>query len=388
MKKSLIILGALLIVVVLVVWGYLMVFGAPQSTADIFTSFGIRGETQTDSYNTPPPDTISPVTDNEVSVSALRQVVVGIEVVGAVFVGDVLRFVERGTGHIYDLNIVSGEVKKVSGTTIPKTSSAVFSKNGSRVAITHEDGGAFLTTIGTIDGGGVLLNMVGLQPNSVEVVFISDSVVRYLETLADGTVGVELNLDTEKKTKLFTTPLKQLRLAVASTTTYAYTTPSSKLLGFVYTVDGGLHYVSNGGFGLLPVPYGEGVVLSTLTENGVFTSSVVGAQNTPLPISLFPEKCVGNPKTNTLTLYCSAPALALSGDYPDMWYKGLVSLKDSFWEVDPGTNQSFLLSDMFFEGGREIDVSSIGVSVDGSFVYMINKNDNSLWLYDTTTRSE
>ncbi len=42
------------------------------------------------------------------------------------------------------------------------------------------------------------------------------------------------------------------------------------------------------------------------------------------------------------------------------------------------------MSDLEGESGREIDVSELHIDTDGQYVYFVNKNDGTLWLFDTT----
>jgi len=99
------------------------------------------------------------------------------------------------------------------------------------------------------------------------------------------------------------------------------------------------------------------------------------------PVRLFLEKCTNNP-TATSSLYCAAPRIIPFATYPDDWYKGVVSFVDSLWFVDFTGQAGTLLADLLRLSGREIDVSSIYVDESGRFLSFINKNDDTLWLYD------
>jgi hypothetical protein len=40
------------------------------------------------------------------------------------------------------------------------------------------------------------------------------------------------------------------------------------------------------------------------------------------------------------------------------------------------------MSDLFAESGRQIDVLKIGIDPLDTYLYFINKNDNTLWIYE------
>ncbi len=72
--------------------------------------------------------------------------------------------------------------------------------------------------------------------------------------------------------------------------------------------------------------------------------------------------------------------------FPDDWYKGVVSYTDSIVSIDIETGNTTSLIDLLNESGREVDVYKIGKNSGSTKIYMVNKNDNTLWLYDRTVR--
>ncbi len=63
---------------------------------------------------------------------------------------------------------------------------------------------------------------------------------------------------------------------------------------------------------------------------------------------------------------------------------GTISFSDALWEVDTKNVISTPLVNLLIESGREIDVSQIGTDPEGKYIWFINKNDDTLWMYDTT----
>jgi hypothetical protein len=82
------------------------------------------------------------------------------------------------------------------------------------------------------------------------------------------------------------------------------------------------------------------------------------------------------------TLYCGASNYPTNINFPDAWYQGLFSFSDEVWGVDPETGISAPIietKDIVPDG---IDIESLIVSSDESFLTFINKQNGELWLAD------
>ena len=119
-RKVLIGIGVVLIFIVLGVWVYLMIYGVPKNSDDVFANLGFGSGPIDDSL--PPPITEEPtptILDTETpDPEALRQLTVR-PVAGATIFADgdtqYIRYAERGTGHVYEINIASGNESRISG---------------------------------------------------------------------------------------------------------------------------------------------------------------------------------------------------------------------------------------------------------------------------------
>jgi len=386
MKKTFIIIGIILILLIIGIWVYLLMFDAPKSTADVFTNFGLGGK---DTPTFTPADTPStvdtaPVT-NSGAVQALRQLTTR-PVAGAMFIDTRIRYIERGTGHSYDIDLATGKESLISGTTIPQTITALFSATGNHVIITSQKEEVEVTLVGEITNSGSgeeSIDGVELPGGAREVSFATSSEnVYYALKTESGSVGYFYDVLTKKSTEKFSLPLRDIEVLWGNPL-YVYTTPSAKQIGYVYRVNGNtLEYVTNGANGLMAIPYNSGLLV-TKKEDGVIISQNIGSPSYQTPGVLFPEKCVSL-QNQTKKLYCATPQTDSTGSYPDDWYKGVQSFSDILWKIDVASTTATVLSDFLTESGREIDVSSIGVSQDGKYIYFINKNDDALWMFDTT----
>ncbi len=384
-KTILIIGGIILILLVIGVWVYLFLFGTPEKASDIFANFGKGGNGGEIVEPMTPQNTNPTSTDTPAAPKKLRQLTTR-PVAGAAFTTDAVRFMERGTGHLYDVPLAGGTEILVTGTTIPKVVDATFSESGSRVALSREENGTHALSVGTItktnEGNGTL-DSINLPQGAKDVAFTTTGEeVRYLQVTSAGSSGHSYNIAKKTDSTLFSLPLRDIEMIWGDDAVYAYTTPSGSTRGYVYKIEGGVPtYVTSGQYGLMGVQWADGIALTYLENNTLtsYQSSQIGQRKQA--ITMFPEKCIGS-LSNTLYMYCAAPVGALNNNYPDSWYKGTVSFADSLWEVDLGFQEAEILSNFTTESGRDIDVEKIGISSDGTKLYLINKNDHSLWLYD------
>ena len=362
------------------IWAYLFTFGTPQSGAELFTRFGVGGDAEN---FTPPEDTSIDVSDVDTlgAPQALKQLTTR-PVGGAGFTSDGIRYVEQGTGHVYDINLQSGTETLQSGTTIPGARDAIFSDDGSYTAITMLDEGNERTLVGKLTSG-TQFSGVTLPLGAKNIAFVNASgTLEYTIHEGSDTHGYSYNMLKEVDTMVFNLPLKDVRVLWGNPT-YVYTTPSTKQMGYLYKViKNDLHYVTKGGRGLSSFATHDGVMVTrstdTLVKSFLITldDEIVGQ-----PLPYIPEKCV----SGETFLYCAIPKETLNTQtFPDDWYMGDVSFNDSLWSVDTTNQKAKVLVDFTDTSGRAIDVLKIGADREGKRVYLINKNDNTLWLFDTT----
>ena len=296
--------------------------------------------------------------------------------IGAVGLSDgTIRFVESGTGHVYQVDSAGSETK-LSGTTFPGARNAVWSKEGTRVAITREvDGNTLETFNGFIqktDTGALSLEG-SVIPGTVSNVAYSESgdTLYFTREKALGTTeGVSQNLKTNKTQILFTTPVHDS--VVAWEPTIIVTTKSSAVLpGFAYTKDGARLTDSMNALGTKEL--GSAILFSG-QEASLLTSWLqTGTRRVTLSRGVIPEKC----NQNGISLICAAPTNFEETSYPDQWYRGEVSYNDSLWQFDMNTGSSTLLFDFEANTHKQIDVRSITV-VSGGYL-LEGKSDDSLW---------
>ncbi len=386
MKKTILItIGVLIIVIILAVWTYLFMYGAPQNVNEVFTRFGMGNTVTEPRVNPDSTVDVKPET-TEGAPQKLRQLTLK-PVAGAVFISEGIRYVEGGTGHVYDINLTTGEETLIEGTTIPQTIEALFSSDGAHVAITSLGTNGKETVLEAISttSGAVSRDPVALPDGATNIAFGKvPGTLTYLLRDTTGSSGYSYNIAKDVSTRLFTIPLRDVRV-LWGTPQYVYTIPTAYQAGHLYSLSkNDLVYVEEGRDALMALTYASG----TITTGGAgdsISSKIhdVKGKITSAPVPLIPEKCVLNQKT-THTFFCAVPANLAEGLFPDDWYKGTLAYNDILWEIDLTNVTATVLSNPLTESGREIDVVQIGTNTTGTYIYMINKNDNTLWMFDTT----
>jgi hypothetical protein len=388
-KKIFITLGVILTLLIVGVWAYLFTFGTPKDSAEIFANFGLGGGGED---VTPLPESATIDTADTTTAGApqaLKQLTTR-PVAGAVFTnaGDGVRYVEQGTGHVYSIDLVSGVETLISGTTLPGTREALFSKNGELVAITLFDGSKLKTLVGEIGKDGTQ-NFSGVAlPQGASEIYFSNATNTLMYALkgTSGTSGYSYNTKKETGTQLFSIPLRDIHVLWEGNQIYVYTVPTGDQIGYLYKiVKNDLMYVTEGGEGLLGSLFNNNPIVTKTTESGLMSSAITPQGETLLPIVTIPEKCI----SSEAFLYCATPRdLGNTQAFPDNWYKGVVSYSDTLWEINVADGEATALSNFELESGRQIDVSKIGISEDETRLYFINKNDNALWMFDSRVYTE
>ncbi len=389
MKKVLIILGIVIVLLAGAAWTYVFLFGVPENANEVFGRFTEAperpGSTGTDGGGTV--DVGSGDDENEYEGEDARDRLYQLTtrpVAGAAIVGDAVRYVERGTGHIYEIALTGGGERIISGTTIPRTIRALFSSSGDGVALTSEYEQELISVLGTLTrttGGDGGLTITELPTGATEIGFDTKTgALLFFVPTANGGTAYSYDPVAERTTEVFSIPLSQVRVLWGAPT-YVYTTPSAYAMGYVYRVGKtGLEYVTEGGKGLMALRYATGTMVTTVADRVVTTRDVVTG-GVPYP-TLFPEKCTTQGPVGRI-LFCAVPfTFDNSAQYPDDWYKGVSSFSDMIVRIDAPSSTVSVLSNLEDESGRPIDVSDIGTDETGRLVHFINKLDGTLWMLD------
>ncbi len=387
-KTTYIIVGILAIVLLFAIWLYLLIYGAPKQLTEVFTNFGGLGEVVPSEF-IPLPEEIPPTVD--VATTKLKQLttkpVIGFRDYQATSTEPrFIRYAEAGTGHIYQINLLTGVEERLSNTTIVNAERAVFSPNGSYVAIrsgyTNQNEVFLLELLPTKESVRTTIS----EP-IVDFSFSSDNDLLYSILTGTGLSGKSRNSSTGISRTLFTVPFQAATIQWSrdeNTPHYVYPKATSKLQGYLYAIKNGvISREPAAGQGLTAEANASYITYSTVnnTEPVSYVIDTQSGSTTQPSIVAEPQKCVLGTR-NTGYMYCGYEITEYGNNFPDSWYKGERSFSDRIWRVELHTNRSTQLVSPLQISGREVDVIDMTLSVDERDLYFRNKNDNTLWQYE------
>lgn len=312
----------------------------------------------------------------------------------------IVRFVEKGTGNVYEARSGTTEINRLTNTTIPKIIRAFWLPNGSgflaqtlvpesemvetsfvklgknsAVATSSENLTPFGTTISKLATD---IKEIAIKPDSGKIFYytIDGSLSHWFLANPDGT----------KSSEIYSSPITEWTPTWISTNTITMQTKASYASqGFLFSFDpssGSLKKVAVQTSGLVANMRSDG--LYALVSNGGSLPGIYLFNGKDLTLSKtrfngLANKCGWNGKTG-VSAYCAIPNTLSVGNFPDDWYKGTASTNDSIRKIDLASDIDYTISDLSRESGQKIDVSDLSLSSDGKYSVFRNKLDGSLWM--------
>lgn len=307
--------------------------------------------------------------------------------------GSVVRYIEKATGHIYEVELFSPIQNRISNTTVPLVYDALWgNKNLSLVARYLKDDDRTIDTYSLTLSGVSTTTENGVSgvlfPTSISDVSVFGSSVFYLEQKNNSSVGYISNFNGTGRKQIWSSEIKELLSQYVNAKTVALTTkPLKNTLGYLYLVDTGTGQVRKalGGVAGLSalVDFEANQILYISQGNSIQMYNFNRSSNTTTNITpaTFPEKCVWSKKDKNI-VYCAVPQDYLSADSLTNWYMGYVSFADDIWKYDIKNNSSSLVTNLYNESNELIDVVKPILSENEQYLIFINKNDDALWSLD------
>lgn len=391
MKKALIIIISLAILLLVALWVYLLIVGPTTSpVVEQNTNFGSSPE----STFTPSSEENSRGGAVDI-VGELTQLTTD-PVAGAVIFSrddeQFVRYVEKGTGHVYEIALRDGATTQITGITIPKVVSATWASTGNRVALEIEkdpyENSVYVAHIAKDDNGEHSLDGTNVEDGAHSLTFDETGDVLFYAVSGERTTsGFTFDLKTEARTKTFEVPLTQVHVLWGDDT-YVYSKPSARVRGYVYRVVGNaLERIGNTeGFGLMAHAANDFVVVTENNAEGRPESTAYDnttGSTTSLTLAGYVTKCTPSRSVRSY-LWCADTLELPSGIMPDIWLQGATTLNDSLVLVDLRTGDAFLRLDFEKTLGYPLDAIELLVDETDSYVIFKNKTDGTLWLYDAT----
>lgn len=310
-----------------------------------------------------------------------------------------IRYMERGTGHIYEAYGESLTQIRISNKTIPKVYEAVWGNNGNSVLMRFLDEEDNIRTFsgelvspktGLIDPS--QKNLEGLfLPSNIREIAISPKQNRmfYLSSDQSEAVGLLSPLRGERPSAILATSFREWSAAWPKENIIALTAkPSGLHPGLMYFLNPETKEITRvldriaGLTAIVSADGGNLLYGNSDTRNGstrLYLYKIKDGSRSELLIKTLPEKCVWSLKDPAIA-YCAAPRVLESAVYPDAWYQGKVSFIDTIWRFDSDTETLTRLADLQALTNQEIDATHLKLSPDDKYLLFTNKNDLTLWV--------
>ncbi len=386
MKKIyFVIFGGGIISILIGFWVYSFLYGSPENTNTFFTDLGLFGQNNSEEIVTPPVPTAEETPVVDVMNDPLRQLttkpVIGMRVLEKATT--IMRYVEAGTGHVYDIDLASGQESRVSPISVPVASEAAISPSGDYIAIrSGYNNQNDLVIINIEDSANPKSTII---PNQVEsFAFGFNNELLFTEFTLGQTEGKGYLPSTGVTRRLFLAPFTAHNMAWSNSSTsnhIIYTKPSTDMLGYAYEITaGGLRRLSQSGYAL-SVFQSAGIRFIGTRIGTAYVTTIVNRQGEEVrsPGVTIPDKCIAG-FLRADRYYCAGPIELRSPQFPDTWYRGTEAFDDYIWENRSGG--STLLVYPLQKVGRSLDIMSMNLSPNERMLYFINKTDKSLWVYE------
>lgn len=302
---------------------------------------------------------------------------------------DTIRYIEKATGHVFDVPTYENTNARISNTTIPQIYTAQFTENGDGfVAQYIKEGDIIETMYAAIPKASGERSIVGTILSRNITVFAVSPNGRNIFTLEKTSTGSEgyVSLPNGTGRKLvWNSPLREfIPQYISDTHVGLQSKPYVSAHGVLFdvnTVTAGKSIVLGNQTNLTTLPYTKKGYVLYSNNVGLFSLNTTNTISTELSPNTFSEKCVW---ANTKTfVYCAVPRSTLTPNSLYAWYKGEVSYSDDIWEYDVVANTARRVVDLQDLAGRSIDISTISINSSDTLLLIQSKIDGSLWSVKT-----
>lgn len=298
--------------------------------------------------------------------------------------GVVVRYVDRATGHVYEANVGTGAITRLTNTLLPKIYDASIASRG-RVIERSLDASGTITTFNGRLGTGTSTELTGTQLESgIEAIAAdpnSDSVFTLLKS-GTGVVGSISTWAGTKPSVVFTSRVAGWRAKWLTDGRIVLVQKAADgVPGYSYEIRKGVTTpLLDPVAGLTVAPAPDSNALLYSAESGgapVLYLRTTGDTAVVLPLSTVADKCAWAPAAST-TAFCAVPQTIPSGKFLDQWYRGEVHTADTIWQIDgssASTSQVFVP-----DSGTSLDMTDLSLDPSGSYLAFIDTTRNGLWV--------
>ncbi len=403
-KKIFIIISIVLLLAVAgLAWYYFFVLPAQNQTGSAtanpktFSPFGDTGNSGTTiGFSSTTPDQNQTNNANQLNYTKKLRELWNQPTAGAGIsdskAGSTVRFVDKATGFVYEVQLFSPAQNRLSNTTIPLAYNALWdAQNSSFVAQYLKDDNTVSTNVLSLKSGtSTDQTLSGFSLGSkISSVSVFGENIFYLQKYTGLSQGFVSTFDGKKIKQVWQSPLDELYSQMVNANAVALTTkPYQNVLGFTYLVNtttGSVKKLVGGVYGLtsLVSPDASKVLYSSQSDSGsfMFLDDIKGNTIQNITPATFPEKCAWS-KKNAMVVYCAVPEDSLGGASLTGWYMGQISFTDDIWKYDLKQNTASIIEHLSDDAGERVDVIKPILSDSEQYLIFTNKIDGTLWSLD------
>lgn len=296
-----------------------------------------------------------------------------------------LRYVERATGHIYQIYLDTKGTGKISNSTIPGISEVLFDSTAKSVIYRYLSSdnntiSSFIATLGSQKSEFLPSNIINISTSRDGTRFF------YLAKTSSGVIGTIRLFGESKSSQVWTSPHTEWTSEwVGKDKIYLTTKPSWAVDGSVFslnTLNGSLTKVFGGVRGLSTLANSDGSTIlystSGSTESKLGILDVKNHTTSDINTYGLAEKCVWS--IDNVNIYCAVPNTMEGREYPDSWYQGLNSFDDRFVKINSVSGEVISMANSI--NTESVDATNLFLNKNETELYFVNKKDSTLWSLD------
>lgn len=331
----------------------------------------------------------------EGEVPPLRQISQGAVAASVLFAkgsSTAIRYIEKGTGHIYETSADSLATVRISNKTIPRIQESFFVQSGNGLILRYLSEETVRTAYLELLGGGesVLLTATTLPDNIQSIAPSYDGAkIAYVLSGAAGSSVLVAGPNGAKPAEVFSSTLRGLLVRGFSGNFLLITSrPSADAAAVAFLVDvrTGVARQALRQNGLTALLSGNGRSAFYSFSSPVSFAGVAAAlydgvsrESVTIPVSTLADKCAWSGKEGD-SLYCGVPFfISAEGFLPDRWYQGALSFNDTLWKIDVETGDTTLAGGSAGLENRQFDMVDLHVAAEEDYAVFTNKSDEVLW---------
>ena len=295
------------------------------------------------------------------------------------------RFVEQGSGHVYEYNFKTKAKVRISNTSIPQIAEALWSSDGNTLVFRYEESGVVHTAVGSLSTTTEesAFKKISFLPEGIRSISISadGSQVFYIVKGDSPAIGVLAKADGGSPKILFSSPLSQWNVDWADPGSVLISTPQSLFGGIAYRVrlsDGVQSQLTISDITFGGVQGGSSrQLIATVPSNGQVTQLGSKGEFSDLSDFSWPTKCAFA-QFATSSMVCANMAQTDLLRF-DEWQRGEIRTSDQLVATNFAAGYKMLLIPSDDLGDKTFDMTNISLTPTGEYLVFKNRVDQLLW---------